>query len=175
MTRQQDRLEILKILYKEDVGLLPQGLDCKDLSNRMDRRIEEVRREVTYLEEKGYVTTKSREIRGRIFSTLQITARGIDVVEGRTEDGTIGRVEGDVVQIRVGNGARNLALGKEIEQLQESDTGLAPGERAIYALQQFLSYLEEGGKGRMNDREYKILKEKITELQKLLREIGLGF
>jgi hypothetical protein len=40
---------------------------------------------VTYLEEKGYIITKSRQIGPRIFHILNITAQGIDALEtGRT-------------------------------------------------------------------------------------------
>jgi hypothetical protein len=134
----------------------------------MDRQVEEVRREVGYLEKKGYIATKIREIGGRFFSTLHITADGIDVVEGRSEESSI-HVGGDLFQVTVGNGARNVALGKDVTQLQSAG-GPAPVEQLDSALQQFLIYLDGNGRDQIGNKECEVLRKKTAELRELLQE-----
>ena len=122
MTIQEHRARILQILYEERMRGFPQTLDYEDMSNRMGKPVDEVRREVAYLTEKGYLAAENRQRGTRVFCTLRITAKGIDLVEGRAADGTV-HVGGDWIQITVGDNAQYLALGKDITQEHDITAG----------------------------------------------------
>jgi len=76
----QQRKQILQILY-EMRAQEPQTLDRDVLIQRMAVCWDEIRHEVAYLEEHGYVEVKKRQIGIRIFERLRITAKGVDLIE----------------------------------------------------------------------------------------------
>jgi hypothetical protein len=87
VTGRQHRTTILEILYEEGARDSLQALDREDLTAQMETSWEEIEAEVNYLEEKGYIVLKKRQIRSRIFSSLYLTAKGVDFVEkGETNE-----------------------------------------------------------------------------------------
>lgn len=82
----QHRQRILQILSAERAQGPLQALDSEDLANRLGASWPEIRPEVDYLAEKGYVILKSRQIRTRLFYSLYLTATGVDWIEGRVVD-----------------------------------------------------------------------------------------
>lgn len=80
----QQRMQILQILYEERVKG-SQTLDRDTLIEQMATSWENIRQEVAYLEESGYIEVKRRQLGARIFEALRITAKGIDLVESPVE------------------------------------------------------------------------------------------
>jgi hypothetical protein len=80
------RQRILQILYEKQARDSLQALDSEDLAREMGLSWEQIRLEVAYLEGKGYIVSKSRQIRTRIFRSLYLTAKGVDWNEGRVVD-----------------------------------------------------------------------------------------
>lgn len=84
MNAEECRIQILQILYNHRAQGSLQPLDRDNLTQRLRRPWDQIRHEVNYLEEKGYISSKSRQIGTRIFYTYDLKAEGIDLVEGRT-------------------------------------------------------------------------------------------
>jgi len=78
------REKILKILYEERSALSP-TFDGEDLAHLIGKRWYEIRSDVAYLEEKGYIVAKQSHIRTRIFHRLGITTAGIDFFESEMQ------------------------------------------------------------------------------------------
>jgi DNA-binding MarR family transcriptional regulator len=102
----EQRKKILQILYEER-SKPHQIFDREDLAQQMGIPWYDIQPEVAYLVEKGYVTTKSRQLGTRIFHMLSITTKGIDFVEsGMQLLGTLKKIEvfisspGDVYEER---------------------------------------------------------------------------
>jgi len=86
----QQRKQILQILYEER----PKGLvtlDRDSLVERMHTNLDSIRQEIIYLEEKGYIKIGKRQVGIRVFTSLSITAEGIDFIENisPTENDTV--------------------------------------------------------------------------------------
>ena len=77
----QSREKILQILYKEPARGPVQTLNREDLIDRMAIPWDDIRDEVTYLEEKGYIVVKRRSMGTRVFDAFYITTKGVDLVE----------------------------------------------------------------------------------------------
>ena len=75
----QQRTQILQILY-EELTRGTQTFDRDMLTQRMATSWDNIRHEVNYLEESGYLEVKRRQVGVRIFEVLRITAKGIDLV-----------------------------------------------------------------------------------------------
>jgi hypothetical protein len=76
----QLRQKILQFLYKERLKRV-QTLDREDLVRFIGRPWSVIQPEVAYLEEKGYVVTRSMQIGVRIFHILNITPQGVNALE----------------------------------------------------------------------------------------------
>jgi hypothetical protein len=83
---QEQQTRILQILYEERARGFLHTLDREDLAQRMGISWDEIRHEVTFLEKEGFLVLKSRRIGTRIFYTLNLTEKGIDLIEGRVTD-----------------------------------------------------------------------------------------
>ena len=81
-TAVEQRKRILQILYEARSDPL-KPLDREDLARLIGQPWYEIQPDVAYLEEKGYIITKRRQISSLIFYRLNITTQGVDVVEGR--------------------------------------------------------------------------------------------
>ena len=76
----QLRQKILQFLYNERLKRV-QTLDREDLVRFIGRPWSAIQPEVAYLEDKGYVVTRSRQIEVRIFHILNIIPQGINALE----------------------------------------------------------------------------------------------
>jgi hypothetical protein len=56
-------------------------MDREELAYRIGKPWHEIRPDVTYLEEEGYLVTEREEIRSRIFHILSITNEGVKFLE----------------------------------------------------------------------------------------------
>lgn len=180
MTPEQQRGKILQILYEESARDSSEALESEDLAQRVGLPWDKIRLEVSYLEEKGYIVSKRRPLGTRIFRTFFLTARGIDLLEGRASDGTvapavynINNIKGDFVYTEIGNHARGVAAGKQITQQQGIVDDAILIERLYDTLSEFLDYLDEEGQSLLTSEEIAALKRKIIELTALLRRADL--
>jgi hypothetical protein len=80
------RTSILEILYQEGARDSLRALDREEIIDRLDTPWDELQAEVNYLTEKGYIVVKKRQIRSRIYSSLYLTAAGVDHVEKGESD-----------------------------------------------------------------------------------------
>jgi DNA-binding transcriptional ArsR family regulator len=87
MTMKQYRMMILQALYEERARGFLHALDAEDLARRIGIPWGKLRHEVTYLEEKGFVTSRNRQVGTRIFCALHLTAEGIDFIEAEVSGG----------------------------------------------------------------------------------------
>jgi len=78
---QEQRKSILQILY-EARSDPSQPFDGEVLARLIGKPPHEIQPDIAYLEEKGYIITKRRQIESLIFHRLSITTQGIDLVEG---------------------------------------------------------------------------------------------
>ncbi len=62
------------------------ALDVDDLARQLETTWAELRPDVTYLAEVGYLILKTRQIRTRLFHSVYLTANGIAWLEGRLLD-----------------------------------------------------------------------------------------
>jgi hypothetical protein len=114
-----------------------------DLIGSLDTTTERAQLEIAYLEEKGYLFSKNRQIRTRIFSSIYLTAKGIDYVE---KDGP-GEVE---------------ALRKELAQ-RYSDLQYLQEQAATYGVGELPLHLHN---------QITRTQEAIDDLEIALRELG---
>ncbi len=103
---QHYRQRILQVLYEKQARDSLQALDSEDLVNRLGASWPEIRPEVDYLAEKGYVILKSRQIRTRLFYSLYLTATGVDWIEGRVVDEGISEAK----MIALGYNLKNVRI-----------------------------------------------------------------
>ncbi len=80
----QQREKIMQILYEKPARDPLQTLDKEDLTGQMGITWDDLRAEVVYLEEKGYVGVKRRYIGTRVFDRFYITTKGIDWIDEHT-------------------------------------------------------------------------------------------
>lgn len=79
----QQRQKILRILYVKAARDPLQMLNKEDLLEQMAMTWDDLRLEMMYLEEKGYISVKRRNIGTRVFEAFYITVEGVNWVEGR--------------------------------------------------------------------------------------------
>lgn len=84
-TKQQIRSKVLQALYAARSANPSQSLGVEDVAKKLDLSRDILVLEIAYLEERDYLRLKSRTLKGRVFSTLELTAKGVDVVEGQDE------------------------------------------------------------------------------------------
>jgi predicted component of type VI protein secretion system len=176
MTPQQQRERILQILYEEPARDSLQALESEELAQRVDLPWDRIRLEVSYLEEKGYIVSKNRSLGTRLLRTFYLTAKGVDLLEGRVSDGAVAQViyvNGDWVQTQIGDHARGVAAGKEITQQKSTAEDRALIERLCRTLGEFLDYLDEEEQSLLASEEVTTLKKQVTELTEALRKVGL--
>src|SRR5260370_1750129 len=80
----QQREKMMQILYEKPARDPLQTLSKEDLVAQMTVTWDDLRVEVAYLEEKGYIGVKRRYIRTRVFDGFYITPKGVDWVDGHT-------------------------------------------------------------------------------------------
>jgi TIR domain len=76
----QQRTQILQILYDEHFKGSSK-LDRELLIEQMHINLDGIQPEIVYLEEDGYIKLKRQQIGVRIFTSLSITAKGINFIE----------------------------------------------------------------------------------------------
>lgn len=146
MDDQEVWLRILHILAEERDRGLSSKLDAETMSERLETlSLDEVQHEITYLEEKGYIDVSYRQIGGRIFTTIHITAEGVDCVKGRTPPSS---VAGDVYNVTFGDGADRIVIGRNahyteivsppvsISEAQETGSSGGGGESKVNRISQ---------------------------------------
>ncbi|MEW5956958.1 MAG: hypothetical protein AB1801_04485 [Chloroflexota bacterium] len=76
-----DRTKILQILYQERAKSQSQALDSDELARQIQTSWDNIESDVIYLEEKGFVLRKRRQLGARIFQSLYLTSKGVDFIE----------------------------------------------------------------------------------------------
>lgn len=121
MDEVQIRRRILQMLYEERRRQLPGALEYSELARHLALTSQEVRFNVSYLAEKELVESSKSTVGQRIFFFVQITAKGIDLVEDPNEFNNrfppqvvVQNVLGDKLDIVIGDHASNVSVGKDI-------------------------------------------------------------
>lgn len=172
MAIEQLQNQILTLLYEEHKRSFSQPPNEEDLVQQIGMPWNKFQYVIEYLEQKGYLIPKNKQIGSRLYRTFHLTSKGIDYVEGKKENDNSLSVEGDYINITVGNNARNLALGKEIIQKDAVATRtLAKELDAI--LQEFIQYLETDGKILISQDQFDEIEQQSSQLRHSLIKAGL--
>jgi hypothetical protein len=84
----EHRWAILEALYRTK-GVAPQTLYDDELGARLNTSWNHLREEVDYLAQRGFLSLTNPQRGNRIYTRVRLSAAGIDIVEGRTEDAAV--------------------------------------------------------------------------------------
>lgn len=80
------RMKVLRELYRERNPPFQYSLSLDDLLERLHIPGSQLQSQVQYLEHKGYLILRRTQIRTRVYHTLELTTKGIDLLEGCLSD-----------------------------------------------------------------------------------------
>ena len=127
MKNEHIRQKILQILAEERNRKPSSKLDADTLIERLDvLSWDDIQHEITYLEEKAYVKVNYRQLGNRIFTTLHITADGIDHIEGRTSPQT---AAGGTYHITIGGQGHKFSIGNQSQYIEGLSSSPAHQQR----------------------------------------------
>ncbi|OQA46562.1 MAG: hypothetical protein BWY52_00685 [Chloroflexi bacterium ADurb.Bin325] len=84
----EQRWAILEALYRTK-GVAPQTLYDDELAAQLNTSWSRLREEVDYLAQRGFLTLANPQRGSLIYTRMHLSAAGVDIIEGRTEDAAV--------------------------------------------------------------------------------------